>query len=617
MSCRATVYLLVLVLATAPNALIADTHTVDDSGGAKFLTIGEAIAACSEGDTVYVMPGSYTGAQNRGLQFDDMNIVIMSEGGPSQTIINCEGQDRAFYLTGVHDTTTVIEGLRIVNGYGGATPPLTSGGAIYLHSGSSAIIRDCEFDGNSAVTGGAIAVGDGNDARIRDCVFTNNTATAEAPLGGGAIHGNYDVSIVSGCRFEGNTAYNGGGVLLYYSQAAVRACDFLNGNTATSDGGGILLSGSPSATIQGCTFTENVAHDGAGVGCFASSALIEDCIFTGNAASAEGGGLWAQADAAGPTVTGCVFQGNTASHGGGAEIVAGGAATVSGCTFELNTTTNTGGALYLFVYDGDLSVIGCTFTGNSTAGDGGAIRAIGLTSGEISACDFVGNHADSDGGAIEVAESVGVIEGCTFDGNTCGSRGGGVYGRTIMMTFDECTFFGNTATTQGGALGLKEGSYLWMTGCTIHENTAETGGAVYWDGSTGTIRTTTIEGNAAMNGGGVYFQGDGGMIEETIIAFSTEGNGVTVSGPGPEITHCCVYGNAGGDSLGGNYHHNMFVNPLFCDAAGDDYTLCADSPCAEANNSWDLLIGAHDIGCPECDDPVDDRSWGTIKAMFR
>jgi predicted outer membrane repeat protein len=232
-------------------------HPPHDSGGADFLTIGEAIAACSAGDTVYVMPGTYTGAQNRGIHFDDTNLVIMSDAGASQTIVDCEVADRAFYVTGVHDTTTVIEGLRIANGYGGATPPYTSGGAIYLHSGSDAIVRDCEFDNNTAVTGGA-------------------------------IHGNYDLSIVTGCRFEGNTAYGGGAVLLYYSQTTVRDCEFLNANEATACGGGVYLEFSPCATVQRCTFTENVAQNGAGVGCFVSSALIEDSIFAGNVATAAG-----------------------------------------------------------------------------------------------------------------------------------------------------------------------------------------------------------------------------------------------------------------------------------------------------------------------------------------
>lgn len=123
---------------------------------------------------VHVMPGTHAGEQNRDLGFDGVNLVIRSDADPSQTIIDCEGVDRAFYLTRVHVTTTVIEGFRIVNGYGGVP-----------HQSS----------------GGAIAIGTGNGARTRDCVFTNNSATAADYLGGGAVHGNYDASIVSGCHW--------------------------------------------------------------------------------------------------------------------------------------------------------------------------------------------------------------------------------------------------------------------------------------------------------------------------------------------------------------------------------------------------------------------------------
>jgi predicted outer membrane repeat protein len=606
----------VAALPAAPNLAPASMYTVDDSGGADYLTIGEAVAACSEGDTVYVMPGTYAGAQNRGIDFDSTNLVIMSDAGASQTIIDCEGVDRAFCFMGAQDTTTVIQGLRIVNGYGWATPPYISGGAIYLHSGASAIIRNCQFDANTAANGGAMMIGNGNNARIRDCVFTNNMATDEY-LGGGAIHGNYDDSIVSGCFFQANSAYEGGAIWLYYSHATVKDCQFEYGNSVLTYGGGVYVELSPDVSIEGCTFAGNVAQDGAAIGAFSSPVLITGCTFTSNEAVAEGGGIWAQTDGVGPTVTWSTFQTNAASHGGAADVVAGGPVTFSHCTFESNTTSNSSGALYLVVDPDDTFVTDCTFTSNSTTGHGGAVWANGVASLDVAGCVFTGNDALYDGGAVDMTLTVGIIEETTFDGNTCGGRGGGANAQSVMMTFDGCTFSGNTATSQGGGLAMRSNSYLWMTGCTVHENTAQMGGGVYWDGSTGTIRATTIEGNAGLNGGGVYYQGEDATIEETIVAFSTEGAGIIVSGPGPEITHCCVYGNAAGDSLGGNYHHNMFLDPLFCDAASDDYTLCADSPCAESNNSWDLLIGAHDIGCPDCGDPVDDESWGTIKAMFR
>jgi len=30
-----------------------------------------------------------------------------------------------------------------------------------------------------------------------------------------------------------------------------------------------------------------------------------------------------------------------------------------------------------------------------------------------------------------------------------------------------------------------------------------------------------------------------------------------------------------------------------------------------------MLIGAWDWGCPDCDSPVEARSWGVIKALYR
>jgi hypothetical protein len=61
---------------------------------------------------------------------------------------------------------------------------------------------------------------------------------------------------------------------------------------------------------------------------------------------------------------------------------------------------------------------------------------------------------------------------------------------------------------------------------------------------------------------------------------------------------------------------NFSENPLLC---GDDnptepLTLHSDSPCAEANNPTCGLVGAWDVGC---DTPVEAKSWGGIKAMFR
>lgn len=60
--CVATVVCM-LVIAYGSSARGA-TITVDDSGGADYTSIGEALAAAASGDTVLVADGTYTGSNN-------------------------------------------------------------------------------------------------------------------------------------------------------------------------------------------------------------------------------------------------------------------------------------------------------------------------------------------------------------------------------------------------------------------------------------------------------------------------------------------------------------------------------------------------------------------------
>jgi hypothetical protein len=49
----------------------------------------------------------------------------------------------------------------------------------------------------------------------------------------------------------------------------------------------------------------------------------------------------------------------------------------------------------------------------------------------------------------------------------------------------------------------------------------------------------------------------------------------------------------------------------------DDASLCANSECRPAGNDCGLLIGAVNVGCDECDSPIEEMSWGNVKARFR
>ena len=76
---------------------------------ADFTSIGEAVGAASDGDTILVALGEYTGESNRDIDPGAKNLVITSEAYSYNTILNCEGQGRAFSFTSpAIDTSTVI-----------------------------------------------------------------------------------------------------------------------------------------------------------------------------------------------------------------------------------------------------------------------------------------------------------------------------------------------------------------------------------------------------------------------------------------------------------------------------------------------------------------------------
>lgn len=73
---------------------------------------------------------------------------------------------------------------------------------------------------------------------------------------------------------------------------------------------------------------------------------------------------------------------------------------------------------------------------------------------------------------------------------------------------------------------------------------------------------------------------------------------------------------AGGLSLDAPFAQveaNISEDPLFCDAPLDDYTLHEDSPCNGAAHDGGV-IGAYGVGCGV---PVEQSTWGSIKARFR
>ena len=117
--------------------------------GDPFCTIQQGIDAAYDGDTVLVLDGTCTGDGNRDLNFGGKAITMISENGPDNCIIDCQGTEvdphRGFYFHREEGSDSILSGLTIINGY---APPYPfswrpCGGAIYTGDSSPTITCCC------------------------------------------------------------------------------------------------------------------------------------------------------------------------------------------------------------------------------------------------------------------------------------------------------------------------------------------------------------------------------------------------------------------------------------------------------------------------------------------
>ena len=143
-----------------------DTYYVPDD----FPTIQDAIDAAFGGDTVIVRAGTYTGERNKNITIDGKVISVESESGPENTIIDCEGAERGFYLKSL-GSFSKLDGFKIINGS-------ASDGAGIFCDLSSPSITNCTISGNTASSyyGGGIFSADMTTA-LMNCIVWGNTAT--------------------------------------------------------------------------------------------------------------------------------------------------------------------------------------------------------------------------------------------------------------------------------------------------------------------------------------------------------------------------------------------------------------------------------------------------------
>jgi len=284
----------------------------------------------------------------------------------------------------------------------------------------------------------------------------------------------------------------------------------LTGGQTGNDGGGVYVSDG-SLQIVNCLIADNSARFGGGVYQWNIGRVdIIGSRIERNQASADGGGLYVNGDAA---LTNTLVLTNTASrHGGGLHVITGRADVLGGRFAGNRAVSGNGGGISL---NKAIKVSGTQIISNTAGGDGGGL--LQWDSGQpvnVTNVRFERNQAGRDGGGLwtqgDLTMTNSLLISNTADSHsTTPTHGGGAYvsGSTQVLS---STFRGNTAAcsncgyTYGGGLHHASALSITIQGSLFESNVAWLGGGLHDANGSASIRGVTFSANSAGYGGGVY-----------------------------------------------------------------------------------------------------------------
>ncbi|HKQ40258.1 MAG TPA: right-handed parallel beta-helix repeat-containing protein, partial [Verrucomicrobiae bacterium] len=207
----------------------------DGSPDLPFQTIQAALNAATNNSVIAVKPGTYAGTSNRNLSFGGKNLILISDRGWEETVINAGGATNcAFVFNSTNENhETRVSGFTITNS-GTGVLSLAGSAPIFINcsfisntfssfriSNSSPTILNCQFYHNSSPSdGAAIAAVGASTVKVSHCTFSENAGAKD----GGQIFSGYGAQIIlhnsivwhSYRDAGGEIVTNGGTVLVNY-----------------------------------------------------------------------------------------------------------------------------------------------------------------------------------------------------------------------------------------------------------------------------------------------------------------------------------------------------------------------------------------------------------------
>lgn len=297
---------------------------------------------------------------------------ILSYGGP--IIRNCNfTQNYGYYASSLYPRGSGADSILVENCTFYKNNAQFGGGVYLIAAGT---FNNCDFDNNFAASGGgAYSGGAGSTTTFNHCSFKNSGGSDTR---GAGIYGSTGI-IVNNCLFEDNIGI--WGTSIYATDVTtIDSCQFKN-NSASSNGGGLLIAFESVTTITNSYFEGNAANNGGALYTQndVTSLFVDNCDFFGNSATASGGSIYSLA---GPSieVKNSTFELNVGDFGAGIAFSSSDSKlvqdrlTVTNCSFKDNIAGNQGGAINVSNID-SVFLTNCQISDNlaSGAGTGGGI----------------------------------------------------------------------------------------------------------------------------------------------------------------------------------------------------------------------------------------------------
>ncbi|PVX44641.1 putative secreted protein (Por secretion system target) [Flavobacterium sp. 103] len=285
------------------------------------------------------------------------------------------------------------------------------------------------------------------------------------------------------------------------------------------------------------------------------SFIVKNCILEENYAIGYGGGLYVFNS--NPIIENCIFRNNKAFQGGGMYLEYT-KAIINNCHIDNNIADN-------FPTSGYSSL------------RGGGICIGSYSSPTISNNSITNNFAKNEGGAFVNDSNYEVLfTNNIVSGNKSGDGGALFLGWTTYC-FNNL-FFNNQATRYGGAIYMD-----------------------YDPNRSQFINNTVVQNSAASQGGGLYITGANPDVTNSLFYSNTSPIGPqikTINGNGnwsPDFRYCDIQGGLTNLVTSGNvivYQDNIDVNPLFTDAANNNFHLQSTSTLINAGTTNLAIITA-------------------------